>query len=77
MELDIKIINPQKVIYAGRAKSVVVPGERGVFEVLPFHKRTMARLISGTLILDGQERQIRRGVIKVSQNHVTIIIEDQ
>ena len=76
MDIDVKIVSPKKVIFNGKAKSVIVPGEQGVFEVLPFHKRTLSRLISGTLILDGQEHAVKRGVIKVDQNKITIIIEE-
>jgi F-type H+-transporting ATPase subunit epsilon len=76
MQLDISILSTSKVIYKGQAKSVIVPGEGGVFEILPFHKRIMSRLVSGVLIVDGQPLPIKRGIIKAAKNHVTIILEE-
>ena len=76
MLLDVFVLSPNRVIYKGRAKSVVIPGEQGVFEVLPFHKRILSRLISGTLFIDEQKVPIQRGIIKVAQNSVTIIAEE-
>jgi F0F1-type ATP synthase epsilon subunit len=54
-----------------------VPGEEGVFEVLPFHKRILSRLITGAVIVDEQSIPIRRGVIKANQNTVTIVLEEK
>jgi F0F1-type ATP synthase epsilon subunit len=76
MDLDVSVVNPTKIIFKGGAKSVIVPGESGVFEILPFHKRILSRLISGTLTIDGRELTIKRGIAKADQNRVTIIIEE-
>ena len=77
MLLDVSILSPKEVIFEGKAKSVILPGEQGVFEILPFHKRLLSRLISGTLIIDENRFSIVRGIVKVSQNRVTVIIEEQ
>lgn len=77
MALQVCVLSPKEVIFEGEAKSVVVPGEQGVFELLSFHKRILSRLISGTLVIDGQSIYIKRGVVKVNQNKVTILIEEQ
>lgn len=77
MLLEVSVLSPKKVIFNGRAKSIVLPGEKGVFEVLPFHKRILSRLISGILFIDEQKFPIRRGIIKVGQNRVTIIVEEK
>ena len=77
MQLDVSILNPKKVLFKGKARSVIVPGEQGVFEILPFHKRILSRLVSGILVVDDQELSIKRGVIKVDQNKVTITVEEE
>jgi len=77
MQLDVSVLSPKRVIFNGRAKCVVIPGEQGVFEILPFHKRILSRLISGTLFIDEKKLPIRRGIVKVEQNKVTIIIEER
>lgn len=75
MFFDVTVLSPREVIFEGQAKSVILPGEKGVFEVLPFHKRILSRLISGKLFIDEQSFPVKRGIVKVNQNKVTIIVE--
>jgi F-type H+-transporting ATPase subunit epsilon len=75
MLLEVSVINPREVIFEGQAKSVIVPGEEGVFEVLPFHKRILSRLLSGVIFVDDKNFPVNRGIIKVDQGKVTIIVE--
>jgi F-type H+-transporting ATPase subunit epsilon len=77
MLLNVSVLNTYKVIFEGQASRVIVPGEEGTFEVLPFHKRIMSRLITGPVVVDEQSIPIRRGVIKADQNTVTIICEEE
>ncbi|MEI6631874.1 MAG: hypothetical protein WCL25_04600 [bacterium] len=76
MALEVSVLSPKEIIFEGQVKSLIVPGEQGVFELLSFHKRILSRLISGTLVVDGQSIYIRRGVIKVNQNIVTVLVEE-
>lgn len=46
-----------------------------MFEVLPFHKRILSRLISGNIFIDERFFPIKRGIVMVNQNKVTIIVE--
>jgi F-type H+-transporting ATPase subunit epsilon len=75
MVLDVSLLSPEEVIFEGNAKSLVVPGQEGVFEVLPFHKRILSRLVSGVILIDDKNFPVNRGIIKVNQNKVTIIVE--
>jgi len=76
MLLKVKILSPQEVLFEGQAKSVTFPGEQGVFEVLPFHKRLISRLVAGTLFVDEQAISIKRGVVQVDQNNVSAVVEE-
>ena len=76
MEIDVLILSPTGVIFEGQAGSITLPGEQGVFEVLPFHKAILSRLVSGTLFVGEQSISIRRGLVSVNQNKVTIIVEE-
>ena len=76
MLLEVTVLSPREVVFEGKANSVVVPGEQGVFEVLPFHKRIISRLISGKLLIDGKVFPLRRGIVKANKNKVTIIVEE-
>ena len=75
-DLEVVILTPERMIFEGRAKSLVLPGEKGVFEVQPFHKKLLSRLVKGVVTLDGESLPIRRGVAKVGQNRVTVIVEE-
>ncbi|MCM8813483.1 MAG: hypothetical protein NC924_06070 [Candidatus Omnitrophica bacterium] len=75
--LDVTLLNPEKIVFAGKAGRVIVPGEQGVFEILPFHKRLVSRLLSGTIIIDEQSVPIYRGIVQVDGNSVTVIMEEK
>ena len=73
---DLLILTLDRVIYEGKCKSLILPGEQGTFEVLPYHKKLLSRLVKGAMVLDGQAYPIRRGVVKVGLNDVTVIVEE-
>lgn len=77
MALYVSVLTPEKIIFNGKADSVIVPGEQGVFEVLPFHKRILSRLLSGTLYIDEYCISIVRGVIVANYNKVSIVVEER
>lgn len=74
--LSISVLSPREIIFEGKASSVVLPGEEGVLEIQPFHKRLLSRLISGILLVDERVFRIQRGIVKVNQNKVIVIIEE-
>lgn len=75
-KLNVLIATPEKVLYEGEADNVILPGENGVFEVLPYHKNLLSRLLAGKLFVNGHALLIRRGVVKVGDNSVTVIVEE-
>lgn len=75
MKIDVTLLNQEKVLFEGKAETVIVPGEQGIFEILPFHKQIISRLISGTLKIDDKDFYVRRGVIRANNNKVTLIVE--
>ncbi|MGD9015191.1 MAG: hypothetical protein PVI33_04125 [Candidatus Omnitrophota bacterium] len=75
--LEVVVATPGEVIFEGKAKSLILPGEQGVFEVLSFHKPIISRLISGRLMVDDQAFLIRRGIAGINANQATIIVEEQ
>lgn len=76
MALDVLIMNPLVTMFEGKAESVVLPGEQGVFEVLAYHKPALSRLVSGVIVVDAQSFSIHRGIAKVHKNKVTAIVEE-
>jgi F0F1-type ATP synthase epsilon subunit len=75
MLFDVVMVSPKETFFEGKAHSVIVPGEEGVFEVASYHKRLLSRIISGVLFIDDKMFKVHRGVIKVSPNKVVIIVE--
>ncbi len=75
--MKVTVVDPVKVIFEGEAHTVTLPGEAGVFEVLPFHKDLLSRLIGGDIIIDGRVLSIARGIAKVELDGVTVIVEKE
>jgi F-type H+-transporting ATPase subunit epsilon len=75
--LNVVILTPERMIYEGTAQSLILPGEKGVFEILPYHKELLSRLVRGNLILDGHTFPIKRGVVKIVKNETVVIVEEQ
>ena len=73
--LDVTVISSGKVFYEGRAQSVIVPGEEGVFQIHPFHKAIVSRLLPGMVYVDGESFPILHGIVRSDQNKVTALIE--
>lgn len=75
--LNVTIMSTIKIIFKGQAESVILPGDTGVFEIMSYHKRLLSRLLKGIIDVDGQEFPIARGIAKVDQNNVMIVIEEE
>ena len=73
--LNVTVLTPESVLFNGRAHQVILPGEQGVLEILPFHRPLVSRLLPGLLLIDDQPIPIRRGVVKIAHDAVTAIIE--
>ena len=73
--LEVVVTSPERVVFAGTARSVIFPGEQGTFEVLPLHRPLVSRLLAGAVVIDGKAFGIRRGVVRVADDSVTAVIE--
>jgi F-type H+-transporting ATPase subunit epsilon len=76
MKLEVIVSSPQRVLFKGEAGSVKLPGEAGVFEVCTFHKPLLSRLITGNIYVDDAVYPLKRGVVKVLNNKVIVLIEE-
>ena len=75
--LTVVIISAQSLLFEGSAQHVIFPGEHGVFEVWPFHRPLVSRLLPGTIFVDDEPVAIRRGVVKIVHNTVTALVEPE
>ena len=75
MLLEVVVVSAKHLLFSGRAKRVILPGEAGVFEVQPFHQPLVSRLLPGLIVVDEKAVPIRRGAVKVGRDTVTAIVE--
>ena len=73
--LQLKIVSPEKVEFAGEVNSVKVPGSQGNFEILTDHAPIISTLQKGVVEYDGQQLEILGGFVAVQQNEVSVCVE--
>lgn len=73
--LQVRIVSPEGVLFNGQAASLVCPGESGTFEVLPLHRPLLSRLRKGAVEVDGKRVAIKRGIMSVADDIVTVVVE--
>lgn len=79
--LQIRIVSPEKTVFEGEIKKLVVPGSKGIFEVLSRHASIISSLEQGIVryytddIESENILQITGGFIQVRDNCVTLCVE--
>jgi F-type H+-transporting ATPase subunit epsilon len=73
--LDVSVVTPQGIFFDGKAHTVILPGEKGVFEILINHRPLLSRLFTGQIVIDERIIPIRRGVVRVVKNQVLAVVE--
>lgn len=64
-----------EVVFRGRARSAILPGEQGVFEIMDFHAPIVSLLQEGEIVVDGDIFTIRKGIVNFYKNEMVAIIE--
>jgi F-type H+-transporting ATPase subunit epsilon len=78
--MRIEIITPDNKVFEGDIKSVIVPGQKGSFQVLKDHAPIVSALESGPVIIVDQagnetRYRINGGVIEVKMNKIILLAE--
>ena len=78
--LSVRVVSPEKVVYAGEASALVVPAWDGMLGILPGHAPMIVLLGLGKLTIDrpggGAELwHVAGGVLKVEKNEVVVLTE--
>ena len=76
----LEIITPDKKLFSGEVKSIVLPGADGKFGLLNHHAPIISSLKQGTLkVTDHSEAiqyfDIKGGVVEMLNNQVIILVE--
>lgn len=78
-KLNLKIVTPEKQIFASEADMVTLPSSEGELGILPNHANLMAKLIPGELtIKNGNKEDVLAcgaGFIQVADNTLTILTD--
>ena len=77
-DLDLVVVNMDKLVFEGKIKSLIAPGPLGDFAILPGHTPLFTTLKKGKLIIeDGKNNsdiEIEGGVAKITQYRVIILV---
>ena len=77
MKLD--IISPEKILYAGAAELVMLPGLQGAFTILERHAPIVSGLNKGVLLYRNAGKEVRininGGFVEAKNNTVTVCVE--
>ncbi len=74
--MRLRILSPQKPLFDGETSSVALPGQMGMFTVLPHHAPLIAALTKGAIVHSGGERvEIAGGFVEVKGDTVTVCAE--
>jgi F-type H+-transporting ATPase subunit epsilon len=76
----LEIITPDKKLFSGQVKSIVLPGSDGKFGLLENHAPIISSLKKGTLkVIDSSEAtqnfEINGGVVEMLNNQVIVLAE--
>lgn len=75
--IELLILNPREVVFEGEVDSVFLPGDKGEFEVLPFHAPLVSLLKDGEIIIDWKTKfAIKNGIAKIFNDECVILLEE-
>jgi F-type H+-transporting ATPase subunit epsilon len=79
--LHAQLISPDRVIFDGEVKSVMIPGIEGDMTVLPGHQPLVTMLFPGVIFAvdaegHGRRAFVRGGFVEITATTVTILAED-
>ena len=73
--LQVSVINQAQVVFEGVANSVIVPGDYGEFEILPFHWPIVSLLVRGEIIIDNMGFPISKGIVRFADEKLVALVE--
>ncbi len=73
----IAIMTPDALLYQGEVESAFFKGDRGEYELLPYHYPVLGILEEGHIILDWREAvPIKFGIVKFFANDCVVLVEE-
>lgn len=73
----ISIMTPDSLLYQNEVESVFFTGDRGEYEVLPYHYPVLGILAQGNIIINWKEAvPIKFGLVKFFANDCVVLVEE-
>lgn len=78
---SVSIITPDKVVYKGKAVSLIVPAALGYLGVLADHDALAANLVEGKIVVSEESGNktnfysLSKGFLQVLKNNVTLLLD--
>ena len=78
--MHLQIITPEKIVYKGEVVSIILPGSKGVFQILNNHAPIISTLQKGEIkIKDSNNKKdnfdVNGGVIEFQNNNAIVLID--
>lgn len=78
-EFDLVVVNMDKVLFEGKAKSVIVPIGKNNLAILPGHTPLFTKLDKGKVVINStagssEELEIEDGIAKITQLKTVILV---
>jgi len=75
--IALTILNPRDVVFEGDVESLFLPGDKGEFELLPFHAPMVSLLKDGDIVIDWKTRiSIKNGIAKIMNDECVVLLEE-
>tara|TARA_B100000809_G_scaffold257855_1_gene300155 strand:- start:1544 stop:1774 length:231 start_codon:yes stop_codon:yes gene_type:complete len=75
--IALTILNPRDVVFEGDVESLFLPGDKGEFELLPFHAPMVSLLKAGDIVIDWKTRiSIKNGIAKILNDECVVLLEE-
>ncbi len=77
IKFKISIYMRDRTAFEGEGWSVFLPGDKGEFEVMAFHKAMLSLLKEGKIIVD-QEKEfpVKKGIVRFHKGELVVLSED-
>ena len=70
------VMTPDALVYENEVESIFLTGDRGEYEILPYHYPVIGILKKGSIIVDWKESiKIKSGLLRFFANDCIILIE--
>lgn len=73
--IKVEVLTQAQVVFDGVANTVILPGDYGEFEVLPFHWPIVSILVKGEIIIDEMGFPILKGIARFSKDKLVALVE--